>query len=68
MKEEPVRRLLKRLDWTGGLTRDDIMRQLHDLEDADVNLEDIYFGLMGGRVYFGPEEAIDSIPRSSWEP
>lgn len=37
------------------------MRQLHDLEDADVDLDDIYFGLMGGRVYFGPEEAIDSI-------
>lgn len=68
MKEETVRRLLKRLDWTGGLTRDDIMRQLRDLDDEGVDLEGLYLGLVGGRVYFGPEEAIDSIPRSAWEP
>ena len=68
MKEESVRHLLKRLDWTGGLTRVDIMRQLHDLEDVSIDVEGLYFGLVGGRVYFGPEEAIDSIPRSSWEP
>lgn len=68
MKRESVRRLLKRLDWTGGLTRDDIMRQLHDLEDTDVDLEGLYLGLAGGRVYFSPEEAVDSIPGSVWEP
>lgn len=68
MKEESVRRLLQRLDWSGGLTRVDIMRQLHNLEDADIDVEGLYFGLVGGRVYFGPEEAIDSIPRSTWEP
>jgi len=67
MKEESVRRQLKRLDWTGGLRRDDIMRQLHDLEDPDIDLGGLYFGLIGGRVYFGPEEVIDSIPRSFWE-
>lgn len=67
MKEESVRRLLKRLDWTNGLTRGDIMRQLHDLEDPEVDVEGLYFGLVGGRLYFGVEEAIDSIPRSVWE-
>lgn len=68
MKQDAVRRLLVRLDWTGGLTRDDIMRQLHDLRDVEVDLEGFYFSLVGGRVYFSPEEAIDSIPRSVWEP
>lgn len=68
MKEESVRRLLKRLDWAGGLTRDDIMRQLHELEDVNIDLESLYLSLVGGRVYFGPEEAVDSIPRSIWEP
>lgn len=67
MKEEDVRRLLTRLDWKGGLTRDDIMRQLRNLENAGIDLEDLYLGLMGGRVYFGPEEAIDSVPDSVWE-
>lgn len=68
MKEETVRRLLKRLDWEGGLTRDDIMRQLAALDDEEVDLEGLYFGLSGGRKYFGVEEALDSIPRSTWEP
>ncbi len=68
MKEEAVRAVLKRLNWEGGLTRDDIMRQLRDLEDPDIDLEALYFGLVGGRVYYGPEEAIDSIPRSVWKP
>lgn len=68
MKEESVRRLLRRLDWAGGLTRDDMMRQLHDIEDEEVDVEGLYFGLVGGRKYFSVEEAVDSIPRSVWEP
>ena len=32
MKEESVRRLLKRLDWTNGLTRGDIVSQKHELD------------------------------------
>ncbi|MBS1253981.1 MAG: hypothetical protein MAG451_03037 [Anaerolineales bacterium] len=68
MKEESVRRLLRRLEWSGGLTRSDIMRQLHDLDDPGVDVEGLYLGLVGGRVYFGIEEVIDSIPRSVWEP
>lgn len=67
MKKEAVRQILKRLDWSGGLTRGEIMRQLHDLEDAEIDVEGLYFGLVGGRKYFGVEEAIDSIPRSVWQ-
>lgn len=68
MKEQSVRRLLKRLDWDDGLTRDDIMRQLRNLGDVEVDLQSLYLGLTGGRKYFGPEETIDSIPSSVWEP
>lgn len=67
MKREAAKRFLERLDWEGGLTRDDLMRQVRDLEVTEVDLEALYLNLVGGRVYFSAEEAISSIPESVWE-
>ena len=67
MKKEAVLRFLQQLNWEGGLTRDDLMRQVRDLKNKDVDLETLYLNLVGGRVYFSAEEAIGSIPESVWE-
>jgi hypothetical protein len=67
MKQEQIRRLLEGLDWSGGLTREAIMRQLQP-GATDVDLEALYLGLQGGRKFFGAEEALDSIPYTYWDP
>jgi len=67
VKKEAARRFLEQLDWEGGLTRDDLMRQARNLEVTDIDLEALYLNLVGGRVYFSAEEALSSIPESVWE-
>jgi hypothetical protein len=71
MKQEQIRQLLEGLDWSGGLTRQEVMRELQPLAQntaaADVNLEGLYLALQGGRKFFGAEEALDSIPNTYWE-
>lgn len=68
MKQEQIRQLLEGLDWSGGLTRQEVMRELQPIVAAEVDLEGLYLALEGGRKFFGAEEALDSIPNTYWEP
>ncbi|MBI2863340.1 MAG: hypothetical protein HYX94_02105 [Chloroflexi bacterium] len=68
LNQRTTSEVLSRLDWYGGLTRDDILKQIQQTDDMDASdLVRLFRSLPEGRRFETFEEAVEAVLPSNWE-
>ena len=68
LNQRKTSEILSRLDWSGGLTRDDIVRLVQQTDDMDASdLIRLFRSLPEGRRFERFEEAVEAVSPMSWE-